>query len=131
AYRRAAQFINDGGYDVCSVQHEFGIFGGPAGSYLLALLSEVKMPIVTTLHTVLREPDAHQRVVMDELIQLSERITVMSQTGARFLEETYGVPRSRIDLIHHGIPDFGINGNETVRASLGIDGPMILTFGLL
>ena len=69
SYRRAADFLNFNNADVLCVQHEFGIYGGPAGSHLLALLKEVRMPVVTTLHTVLRDPNAAQRRVMDELVQ--------------------------------------------------------------
>lgn len=131
SYRKAAAFINDRAYDVISVQHEFGIYGGPAGSHLLTLLREAKMPIVTTFHTVLREPDEHQRRVMDELIQLSERVVVMGEVAVRFLEEIYEVPRARIDLIPHGIPVFSAEAGTEVRESLDVDGPLILTFGLL
>ena len=87
SYRRAADFLNVNAVDVVSVQHEYGIFGGKSGSYLLPLLRELRMPIVTTLHTILAEPNVHQRRVMDELARLSERIVVMSEHGADLLEE--------------------------------------------
>ena len=83
SYLRAADFLNITDVDVVCVEHEFGIFGGPAGSHVLALLRELRMPIVTTLHTILREPNAEQRRVMRELIRLSTRLVVMSERGRR------------------------------------------------
>ena len=91
SYRRAADFLNFNNAEVLCVQHEFGIYGGPAGSHLLALLKEVRMPVVTTLHTVLREPDPAQRKVMEELMQRSDRLVVMARKGAEILREIYGV----------------------------------------
>ena len=104
SYRRAADFLNVNTVDVVCVQHEYGIFGGKAGSHVLALLRELRMPIVTTLHTILGEPNPLQRRAMDELTQLSERLVVMSAHGATLLREVHGVPAHKIDLIPHGIP---------------------------
>src|SRR5512134_3526500 len=81
SYLRAADFLNIGNVDMVCLQHEFGIFGGPAGSHILALLRELRMPVVTTLHTVLREPRPDQRRVMKELLALSTRVVVMSERG--------------------------------------------------
>ena len=131
AYRNAAEFINRKGYDLLSIQHEYGIFGGQAGCYLMNLAREAKMPIVTTLHTVLQDPSANQKAVLDELLQLSERVVVMSEKAIEFLEDVHKVCRSKIDLIHHGIPSVSCESGGKFRAKLGIDGPMILTFGLL
>jgi glycosyltransferase involved in cell wall biosynthesis len=130
SYRRAADFLNVNPGDVVSVQHEYGIFGGKAGSHLLTLLGELRMPIVTTLHTVLAEPDPLQRVVMNELVRLSERLVVMSERGRSLLREVHRAPESKIDLIPHGIPDVpSACGNKT---QLGVgDRSVILTFGLL
>lgn len=131
AYAPGADFINRSEYDVLSVQHEFGIFGGESGSHLLNLVREAKMPIVTTLHTVLREPSPSQKSVLDELMQLSERVVVMSKKAIEFLTDDYGVSRDKIDLIPHGIPSFDKAAGADLRSKLGIKGPMILTFGLL
>jgi len=131
AYRPAADFLNRGDYEVLSVQHEYGIFGGEAGAYLLTLLREVKMPIVTTLHTVLREPTPAQRAVTNELLQLSERVVVMSHLAVEILTSQYGLGEESIDMIPHGIPDFTKSGPSHVKEDLGIHGPMIFTFGLL
>src|SRR3989454_11353699 len=92
SYLRAADFLNISNVDIVCLQHEFGIFGGPAGGYILALLRELRMPVVTTLHTVLREPRADQRRVMQELVSLSTRLVVMSARGRQMLEEIYHTP---------------------------------------
>lgn len=131
AYKLAAGFINREGYEVLSVQHEYGIFGGEAGAHLMRLVREAKMPIVTTLHTVLRDPSHSQKTVMDELLQLSERVIVMSEKAVGFLREVHDVGPEKIDLIPHGIPEIDASAGVEFRASLGIEGPMILTFGLL
>src|SRR6202142_1330185 len=92
SYLRAADFLNITDVDVICLQHEFGIFGGPAGSHVLALLRELRMPIVTTLHTILREPTPEQRRVMRDLIRLTTRLVVMSERGREFLGEIYQAP---------------------------------------
>ena len=130
-YTSAAKYINEGCYDLLSIQHEYGIFGGPAGSYLMNLVRKVEIPIVTTLHTVLSEPSKSQRVVMDELIQRSERVVVMSKKAVEFLRDVHDVALGKIDFIHHGIPHVPDSSGKEFRQMLGISGPMILTFGLL
>ena len=92
SYLRTADFLNIGNVDIVCLQHEFGIFGGIAGGHILAFLRELRMPVVTTLHTVLREPKADQRRVMQELISLSSRLVVMAERGRRMLEEIYSLP---------------------------------------
>src|SRR6185295_6647231 len=105
SYLRAADFLNISNADVASVQHEFGIFGGASGSHLLALLRELRMPVVTTLHTILQTPNSEQQRVMQELIARSTRLVVMAERGRLMLEEIYHAPPAKIDLIPHGIPD--------------------------
>ncbi len=132
SYRRAADYLNFNNVDVLCVQHEFGIYGGPAGSHLVALLKELRMPVVTTLHTVLREPNAAQRKVMEELVRRSDRLVVMAHKGAQILKETYGVPDFKVDLIPHGIPDMPFIDSSFYKAQFGVEGRMVLlTFGLL
>lgn len=131
AYRQTADLVNQAGYDILSVQHEYGIFGGEAGSYLMNLVREVNMPVVTTLHTVLENPSPAQKRVMDELLGLSERVVVMSQRAVGFLHHVHQVPPCKIDLIPHGIPVVDLTTGANFRDTLGIKGPMILTFGLL
>src|SRR6476660_5055655 len=105
SYRQAADFLNFSNIDLVCLQHEFGIFGGRAGAHILELLRHLHMPFVTTLHTVLRDPDADQRAVMEEIATLSDRLIVMSQQSADILQETFHVAADKIDLIPHGIPD--------------------------
>ena len=132
SYRRAADFLNFSNADVLCVQHEFGIYGGPAGSHLLALLKEVRMPVVTTLHSVLREPNADQRKVMDGLVRRSDRLVVMARKGAEILRETYGVPDAKMDIIQHGIPDMPFMDSSCYKAQFGVEGRIVLlTFGLI
>lgn len=131
AYSKCADLLNRADYDVLSIQHEYGIFGGVAGSYLLSLVRNVRMPVVTTLHTVLREPTDAQRHVLSELIQYSERLVVMSKKATDILGEVHSVPADKIDLIHHGIPVIPEDEGKAFRATLGVEGPMLLTFGLL
>ena len=130
SYRRAADFLNVNSVGVLCVQHEYGIFGGKGGSHVLAMLRELRMPIVTTLHTLLREPNPEQRRAMDELTSLSERLVVMSQHGAGVLQEVHGVADTKIDLIPHGIPS--VPNAIRSKDRLGVEGKsVILTFGLL
>ena len=132
SYRRAADFLNFNKTEVLCVQHEFGIYGGPAGSHLLALLNEVRMPVVTTLHTVLQEPNPAQRKVMEEVILRSDRLVVMARKGAEILHDTYGVPDSQVDVIPHGIPDIPFADSDFFKAQFGLEGRrVLLTFGLL
>lgn len=119
AYRRAAEFLNINDVDVVCLQHEYGIFGGPAGSHVLTLVRELRMPVVTTLHTILREPNGEQRAVLEELAALSDRVVVMTQRGKEFLQTIYGVPESKIDLIPHGIPDVPLWTRTSTRIASG------------
>jgi glycosyltransferase involved in cell wall biosynthesis len=129
AYTRAADFLNVNAVDVLSVQHEYGIFGGKAGGHVLTLLRELRMPIVTTLHTILTAPNPHQKRVMDELTALSDRLVVMTNGSADILREVHGVSANKIDMIPHGIPSVPFSGSKD---RLGVEGrPLILTFGLL
>ena len=132
SYLRASDFLNITDVDVVCVEHEFGIFGGPAGSHVLALLGELRMPIVTTLHTVLREPNAAQRRVMGELIRLSTRLVVMGERGCEFLRDVYHAPASKVDLIPHGIPDAPFADPNYFKDEFAVAGKQVLlTFGLL
>ncbi len=132
SYRRAADFLNFNNADVLSVQHEFGIYGGPAGSHLLALLKEVRMPVVTTLHTILSEPDMAQRKVMEKLAARSDRLVVMAHRGAEILREIYDVPDAKIDVIPHGIPDLPFIESSFYKEQFGVEGrQVLLTFGLI
>jgi glycosyltransferase involved in cell wall biosynthesis len=132
SYRRAADFLNINDVDLISLQHEYGIFGGNAGSHILALLRELRMPIVTTLHTILRDPDPIQRRVLKEVAALSDRLVVMSARGVEFLQEVYSIDPGKIDLIPHGVPDVPFVDPSFHKDLFGVEGKMVLlSFGLL
>ena len=132
SYRRAADFLNINSVDVVSLQFEYGIFGGRAGSHILALLRELRMPIVTTFHTILREPDTYQRRVLEEVAALSDRVVAMSERGAAFLREVYRISPAKIDLIPHGIPDLSFVDPGFHKDLFGVEGKIVLlSFGLL
>jgi glycosyltransferase involved in cell wall biosynthesis len=132
SYRAAADFLNASHVDLVSLQHEYGIFGGNAGCHVLELLQHLTMPVVTTLHTVLRQPDIHQRFVMQQVAARSERLIVMSEYSSRVLQDVFGVPGEKIDLIPHGIPDLPFVEPDVYKDSLSLGGKsVLLTFGLL
>jgi glycosyltransferase involved in cell wall biosynthesis len=131
-YVQAAEFLNKGGFDVVSLQHEYGIFGGEAGGNIIELLSRLKMPIVTTLHTVLANPSPTQRDVMRRIIDISTKIVVMTEKSHEFLRSVYEAPNLKIEVIPHGIPDFPFLEPHHAKAKFDFGGKtIILTFGLL
>src|ERR1041384_1915965 len=132
SYRRAADFLDTNNVDMVSLQHEYGIFGGRSGSYILTLLRELRMPVVTTLHTILKDPNPNQRPVLEEIVTLSDRVVVMSERGAEFLQTIYQVPPDKIDLIPHGIPDIPFVDPSFHKDLFGVEGKtVLLSFGLL
>lgn len=132
SYQEAAEFLNFNNIDMVCLQHEYGIFGGPAGSHILHFLRGLKMPVVTTLHTVLREPNADQMMVMEQIAERSDRLIVMSQLSSQFLQEIYRVPGSKIDMVPHGVPDLPFLDPNFYKDRFGVEGKaVLLTFGLL
>jgi glycosyltransferase involved in cell wall biosynthesis len=132
SYRRAADFLNINNVDLVCLQHEYGIYGGVAGSHILALLRELRMPVVTTFHTILKDPDATQRRVLQEVAALSDRVVVMSERGVEFLQEVYEITPEKIDIIPHGIPDVPFVDPSFHKDLFGVEGKMVLlSFGLL
>ena len=132
SYDRAAEFLNFTNVDLVCIQHEYGIFGGPAGSYVVELLRKLRMPIVTTLHTVLREPNPDQLRVMVDLAALSDRLVVMSQHSSQFLQDIFQVPAAKIDVIPHGVPNLAFVDPNFYKDRFGVGGQsVLLTFGLL
>jgi glycosyltransferase involved in cell wall biosynthesis len=132
SYQNAAEFLNFNNIDMVCLQHEYGIFGGVAGSHILQLLRALKMPVVTTLHTVLREPDPDQLAVMEEIAELSDRLIVMSQLSSQFLQEIFRVPGSKIDMVPHGVPDLPFLDPNFHKDKFDVQGKaVLLTFGLL
>src|SRR4249920_2875100 len=130
-YIEAAKFLNDGNFDVVCLQHEYGIFGGGEGRNIIELLSRLKMPIVTTLHTVLAKPTPQQRIVMRQIIDASTKLIVMAKKGDELLRSVYDVPPGKIEVIPHGIPEFPFIETHQAKEKLGFVGKTILTFGLL
>lgn len=131
-YRQAADVLNINQVDVVCLQHEYGIYGGHAGSYILQLLRELRMPVVTTLHTVLREPSAEQRKVLQDIASISSRVVVMARRAVRFLIDIYDIPEDKVAFIHHGIPDMPFVDPNFYKDQFGVEGrKVLLTFGLL
>ena len=132
AYRKAAEFLNAKDVDVVCLQHEYGIYGGPAGSYILTLLRNLTMPIVTTFHTILKDPNEDQLVVLKSIADLSSRVVCMSEKGRDFLVNIYEVPDEKIDVIPHGIPDMPFVDPHFYKDKFGMESKQtLLTFGLL
>lgn len=132
SYRQAAEFLNFTNVDLVCVQHEYGIFGGNAGGHVLELLRSLRMPVVTTLHTVLREPNPDQHRVMVELAALSDRLIVMSRHSSQFLQDIYQVSADKIDVIPHGVPNLAFVDPNFYKDRFAVGGKsVLLTFGLL
>jgi glycosyltransferase involved in cell wall biosynthesis len=131
-YSTASQFLNISQTDIVCVQHEYGLFGGPAGSHLLKLLGDLRMPVVTTLHTVLKDPASEYHAVMSKLSDLSDKLVVMSEKAVDFLKDIYAVPEDKIVFIHHGIPDTPFIDSSFYKDKFDVEGKkVLLTFGLL
>jgi glycosyltransferase involved in cell wall biosynthesis len=132
SYRRAADFLNFANTDVVCLQHEYGIYGGPTGSHVLGLVRDLRMPVVTTFHTVLKEPNAEQFRVLRELAALSARVVVMTEKARELLQQSFGVHESKIDIIAHGIPDVPLSDPNRFKEQFDVAGRLVaLTFGLL
>ncbi|WP_010218761.1 glycosyltransferase family 4 protein [Sphingomonas sp. PAMC 26621] len=132
AYLDAARAIEASGAQAIWLQHEYGIFGGPAGEHILALLDRVSLPVIVTLHTILEKPDADQRRVMEGLLQRASRVVVMAERGREILERVYGASGRSIVMIPHGVPDRDFVEPDTLKPRFGWEGrKVVLTFGLL
>src|SRR5690606_10230798 len=112
-YLAAAEFINNSGADVCLVQHEYGLFGGQSGSYILSLLHRLRIPVVSTLHTVLKKPSATELFVIREVAKLSHRIVVMAHKAVELLREHYNISPAKIAVVPHGVPDIRFEREAT------------------
>ena len=131
-YSLSADMCNLNQVDVICLQHEYGIFGGKRGSFIIELLRDLKMPVVTTLHTIQEDPNLQDRHIMLQLAEFSDRLVVMSERSVEFLRNIYQVPEEKIVLIHHGIPDVPFVESDVYKDKLGVSGKkIILTFGLL
>ena len=131
-YDGAADLLNTSSVDIVSLQHEYGIFGGDAGMNIIELISQLNVPVVTTLHTVLALPTPVQRYALDPVIDASAKIIIMAEKGAEVLRTVYGVSSHKIDVVPHGIPDAPFLDTNRAKVKLGFaGGTVILTFGLL
>lgn len=132
AYHAAADAIDASGAQILWVQHEFGIFGGEAGSYLLGLVNRVTIPVAVTLHTILENPNGSQRSVLESLLDRAATVIVMADKGREILERVYNVDPAKVSVIAHGIPDRPVGNATDARERLNLpERPTILTFGLL
>ncbi|MGE5343652.1 MAG: glycosyltransferase family 4 protein [Candidatus Omnitrophota bacterium] len=131
-YLEAVKFINYSDVDICALQHEFGIYGGEDGIYILSLIRRLHKPFIATLHTVLKQPSYNQKEIIREIGKRAERIVVMSRLAVNFLVQIYGLPEEKIELIEHGVPDFSHIKSEYSRKHLNLEGKQsLMTFGLL
>jgi glycosyltransferase involved in cell wall biosynthesis len=131
-YRRAADRISFRGVDLVSIQHEYGIFGGPDGSYLLDFVDRLAVPAAITFHSVLRRPSQSQRTILAELSARTSASVVMSNGSAELLRSVYGADPSKVQVIHHGTPDLPAFDSARRKRELGMTGrTVVLSFGLL
>ncbi len=131
-YKLASEFLNMNRVDLICLQHEYGIFGGPSGSNIIGLLSNLKMPVITTLHTVLSKPTQDQKDVLIKIANISDKLIVMSQKAIEILKKVYNIPKNKITFIHHGTPDNPFTDSNYYKDHFGVEGKkVILTFGLL
>ena len=131
-YKKMADYINNSNADICLLQHEYGIFGGESGLYLLALLKKLKIPLVTTCHTVLEKPSFHEKEVMKLIGTISSRVVVMSSLAMDFLMNVFDIPYEKIVKIEHGVPDFSLLLDKKINKPQGWENRTVLfTFGLI
>ncbi|MDQ2802154.1 MAG: glycosyltransferase family 4 protein [Pseudomonadota bacterium] len=132
SYHATAEAIEASGADIVWLQHEYGIFGGPAGRHVLSLLDRLSVPVVVTLHTVLEDPDSDQRYVTEMLARHAAKLVVMAEYGRDVLIDVYGASPSKIEVVEHGIPDRPFEDTKRMKRALGMSGrDVIMTFGLL
>lgn len=131
-YINAAEYLNSNNFDAVILQHEFGIFGGKDGSHIIQLLKRLRMPVITTLHTIIDDPTNNQRLVINELARLSHKLVSISKKGIELLTKIYGIPESKCIHIHHGVHNIGSENTLGLKKKLGVENKkIILTFGLL
>jgi len=131
-YIRAANYINTSVADVCIMEHEFGIYGGESGIYILPLLNRLEKPLISILHTILKDPSYVQRIIIREIAEQSSKIIVMSKRAVEFLTTIYDIPADKIQIIEHGVPDVEAPKINPVNSlSQFKNHRVLLTFGLL
>ena len=130
-YLKAVKYINLSGADVCILQHEFGIFGGQSGVYILPLLHRLDIPLIVTLHTILKTPSYNEKAVLKEICKMAQKIVVMSHKAVEFLTTIYDVPKEKIALIEHGVPDIRFNPEKSKKEFKLENKKVLLTFGFI
>lgn len=130
-YLKAVKYINLSGADVCILEHEFGIFGGQSGVYILPLLHRLEIPLIVTLHTVLKNPSYNEKAILQEICRMAHKIVVMSHKAIKFLTEIYQVPDEKITLIEHGVPDIHFNPGASKKEFKLENKKVLLTFGFI
>ncbi len=131
-YEMASEFINGNNVDLICLQHEFGIYGGESGNYILTLLRKLKIPVVTTFHSILANPNLQQRIIVETIGKISDKIIVMSYKGQEFLNTIYGIPPEKVKVIPHGIPEVTFIDPNFYKDQFDVEGKkVILTFGLI
>lgn len=131
-YLKAVEYINYSGADICLLQHEFGIFGGDDGVYILSLVHRLKIPLAVTFHTVLEKPSYNQKIIIQKIANKAQKVVVMSNLAIDFLTDIYHVPKEKIHLIEHGVPDFTYMQRKEYKKLLKLENrKSLLTFGLL
>ena len=130
-YLKAVKYINLSGSDLCILEHEFGIFGGQSGVYILPLLHRLEIPLIVTLHTILKKPSYNEKAVLKEICKMANKVVVMSHKAVQFLTRIYDVPKEKIVLIEHGVPDIHFNSEKSKKEFKLENKKVLLTFGFV
>jgi glycosyltransferase involved in cell wall biosynthesis len=130
-YLKAVKYINLSGADICILQHEFGIFGGQSGVYILPLLHRLEIPLIVTLHTILKKPSYNEKAILKEICKMAHKIVVMSHKAVEFLVSIYDVPKEKIALIEHGVPDIHFSPEKSKKEFKLENKKVLLTFGFI
>ncbi|MFH0867283.1 MAG: glycosyltransferase family 4 protein, partial [Bacteroidota bacterium] len=130
-YLEAVKFINLSGADICVLEHEFGIFGGQNGIYILPLLHRLEIPLIVTLHTIMKAPSYNEKAVLQEICKMAHKVVVMSHTAIKFLTSIYNVDKRKIAYIEHGVPDIQFNQEQSKKDFKLENKKILLTFGIL
>jgi len=131
-YMKAARELNDSDIDLLVIEHEYGIFGGEHGAYILDLINNLEIPVVTTLHTILSKPDPKQQSIINELGKKSEKVITMARNTKPLLKSIYGIDPEKIEVIHHGVPKKEFQSRESLKKKYGYENRQIIsTFGLI
>jgi glycosyltransferase involved in cell wall biosynthesis len=130
-YLSAVEFINLSGADLCILEHEFGIFGGQNGVYILPLLHRLEIPLIVTLHTIIKTPSYNEKAILVEICKMASKIVVMSHKAIEFLTTIYNVDKRKIEYIEHGVPDIQFNKSQSKKEFHLENKKVLLTFGFL